>query len=116
MGAGLGDRNHDDRDARIREGSATVFICGRPAARVGDASTCRGKIVGHAQRTLIGGATTSDEDADEDDGGADQAPSPLTSTLGAELGNDGISRTLTALAQTLIGQARAALKSDQGSP
>jgi uncharacterized Zn-binding protein involved in type VI secretion len=52
--ARFGDPTHD-HDSSIRQGSATVFVGGRPATRAGDKASCRGHVVGHAQRTFIGG-------------------------------------------------------------
>jgi len=46
----------------VAEGSSTVYINGMPAARVGDLSTCGGKINAGSSNVFIGGQTVQTED------------------------------------------------------
>jgi uncharacterized Zn-binding protein involved in type VI secretion len=57
LAARLDDRV-DHGDAKLVEGSATVYVGGRPAARRDDASSCEGKVDTHAKRTILGGPKT----------------------------------------------------------
>ena len=61
--ATLGHRDDHGR-AVIEQGSSNVNICGRPAARIGDDSSCGGHIITSAKHTNIGGAPTGDAEAD----------------------------------------------------
>jgi len=49
---------------RMAEGSSKVFINGHPVARIGDRSTCGGKISSGSSNVFIGGGTLSTEDID----------------------------------------------------
>lgn len=45
--------------AQLDDGCARVLIGGRPASRADDPSSCGGRVVSHARRTFIGGASSS---------------------------------------------------------
>ena len=54
--ASMVDCAQDGPSMQMAEGSSTVFINGLPAARVGDQTTCGGKVMAGSSSVIIGGA------------------------------------------------------------
>lgn len=52
------DQNDHGADSKLAQGSATVFVNGKPLTRVGDRSRCTGVVTGGASKTFIGGPPT----------------------------------------------------------
>ncbi len=114
--AGLDDNDHGR--VRLIQGSAKVFVNGRPLVRVGDRSACQGVVTVGARKTMIGGPQTSS--ASSGGGAAGAARAALggvgarglvqLASLSIQLGQTGVmSDALSALAPILPASAAAPL-------